>query len=38
MADALLKANGARACLPPVDDGTMALLVGEKGDQRWPSS
>jgi hypothetical protein len=38
IAEALLKANGALACLPPVDDGTMGLLVGEKGDQRLLSS
>jgi hypothetical protein len=38
IAKALLKANGALACLPPVDDGTMELLVGAKGDQRLLSS
>jgi hypothetical protein len=37
-AKSLLRANGALACLPPVDDGTMALLVGEDRDQRLLSS
>jgi hypothetical protein len=35
---ALLKQNGAVACLPPVSDGNIALLVGEKADQRLLSS
>jgi hypothetical protein len=34
----LLKQNGAVACLPPVTDGNIALLVGEKADQRLLSS
>ena len=38
MAESLLKANGALACLPPVNDGNMALLVGEDRDQRLLSS
>ena len=38
IAKALLKANGALACPPPVDDGTMELLVGKEGDQRLLSS
>jgi len=39
VADALLKANGAVACLPPVNDSsTMLLLVGEDRDQRLLSS
>ena len=38
IAKALLKANGALASLPPVDEGTMELLVGEEGDQRLLSS
>jgi hypothetical protein len=31
LAGAVLKANGARTCIPPVDDGTMALLMGKDG-------
>jgi len=39
IADALLKANGALACLPPVnDDSLMLLLVGDERDQRLLSS
>lgn len=38
IAKALLKANGALACLPPVDEGTIELLVGEEGDRRFLSS
>jgi hypothetical protein len=38
IARALLKAQGALACLPPVDDGAMELLVGEERDRRLLSS
>ncbi len=38
IAKALLKANGAVACLPPVDDGTMELLGGQDDDRRLLSS
>ena len=34
----LLKANGAVPCLPPVNEGNIGLLVGEKTDQRLLSS
>ena len=34
----LLKENGALPCLPPVNEGDMALLVGGKGDHRLLSS
>src|SRR6266581_4646359 len=34
----LLRENGALACLPPVTDGDIALLVGEKADQRLLTS
>jgi hypothetical protein len=38
VAEVLLKENGAAPCLPPVNEGDIALLVGDKGDQRLLSS
>jgi hypothetical protein len=38
IATTLLMANGAVACLPPVDDGTMKILIGEASDRRLLSS
>jgi hypothetical protein len=38
IAERLLKERGARACLPPVNEGHMVLLVGAKGDQRLLNS
>jgi hypothetical protein len=34
----LLKRNGAVPCPPPLNEGDMALLVGEDGDSRLLSS
>jgi hypothetical protein len=38
MAEHLLKGNGAVPCPPPLNEGDMALLVGEDGDARLLSS
>jgi hypothetical protein len=38
LARKLLKANGGQPSDPPVDDGTMALLVGNIADRRLLSS
>ena len=38
IAEALLKGNGAVACPPPLNEGDMALLVGQDGDARLLSS
>jgi hypothetical protein len=38
IAEDLLKGNGAVACPPPLNEGDMALLVGEDGDARLLSS
>jgi hypothetical protein len=38
IAEALLKGNGAVACTPPLNEGDMALLVGQDGDARLLSS
>jgi len=38
VAEALLKGNGAVACPPPLNEGEMALLVGQDGDARLLSS
>ena len=38
IAEDLLKENGAVACLPPVNEGEMVLLVGDVGDERLLSS
>ena len=37
-AEDLLKGNGAVPCPPPLNEGDMALLVGEDGDARLLSS
>ena len=36
--EAMLKGNGALPCPPPVNEGDVALLVGEDGDARLLSS
>lgn len=38
IAEHLLKGNGALPCPPPVNEGNVALLVGEDGDARLLSS
>jgi hypothetical protein len=38
IAEDLLKGNGAVPCPPPLNEGDMALLVGEDGDARLLSS
>jgi hypothetical protein len=38
VAQALLRDNGAAPCLPPVNEGDITLLVGDKDDQRLLSS
>jgi hypothetical protein len=38
LARKLLKANGGQPSDPPIDDGTMTLLVGHHGDRRLLSS
>jgi hypothetical protein len=38
IAERLLKDRGALACLPPVNEGQMALLVGAHGDHRLLNS
>ena len=38
IAEHLLKGNGALPCPPPVNEGDVALLVGEDGDTRLLSS
>ena len=38
LAEDLLKGNGAEPCPPPLNEGDMALLVGEDGDGRLLSS
>ena len=38
IAEGLLKGNGAVPCPPPLNEGDMALLVGEDGDARLLSS
>ncbi len=34
----LIRRNGGVACSPPVNEGSMVLLVGERGDERLLSS
>ena len=38
IAEHLLRGNGALPCPPPVNEGDVALLVGEDGDTRLLSS
>jgi hypothetical protein len=38
LAEAVLKANSAKRCAPPLDEGTLALLVGHPGSHRLLSS
>lgn len=38
VAEELLKENGAAPCLPPINEGDITLMVGEKTDQRLLSS
>ena len=38
LAEPLLRANSAVRCAPPVDEGTLALLVGHPGSHRLLSS
>jgi len=38
LAEDLLRANSATRCVPPLDEGKLALLVGHAGDHRLLSS
>ena len=38
LASDLIPANGARPCVPPLDEGGVELLVGHEGDRRLLSS
>jgi hypothetical protein len=38
LAEPLLRANSATRCAPPLDEGTLALLVGHPGSHRLLSS